>query len=426
MKKAVVVVGSAWGDEGKGKITDYLGQRADVIVRYQGGDNAGHSIEFNGKRYSLHIVPSGIFNSKIMNIIGNGVVFNPKSFVSEIKELKKAGFDCKNIMISDRAHVIFDYHRELDGLFEQKLGNSKIGTTKKGIGPTYADKISRRGIRVGDFISRDFEKMYRERLSQKNDEIKRLGGNVIDVEKSVKEYKLLASKIRPFVADTIYYLNEQIKKNKQILFEGAQGAMLDIDFGTYPFVTSSNTTGCGVCNGSGVGPTNIGEILGVVKAYATRVGEGPFPTEFENKLAKDIRERAHEYGVTTKRPRRIGWIDTVVLRYSAMISGLTGISVMLLDILSGIKEIKICTSYTLRGKVVNNLPARIEDWEKCKPNYITMPGWDEDISKCKSYNELPKNAKNYLKKISELIGVDVKIVSVGPDREQTFILKEIL
>ncbi|MBQ8451668.1 MAG: adenylosuccinate synthase [Clostridia bacterium] len=425
-KKAVVVVGTAWGDEGKGKITDYLAKKADIIVRFQGGDNAGHSIEFNGKRYSLHIVPSGVFNSNIMNILGNGVVFNPKSFINEIAMLKKEGFECKNILISDRAHVIFDYHRELDGLYEQSLGNSKIGTTKKGIGPTYTDKISRRGIRVGDFVSKDFEKIYREKLNQKNNEILRLNGTPINVDESVAEYKKLAKKIKPYVADTIYYLNEQYLNGKQILFEGAQGAMLDIDFGTYPYVTSSNTTGTGACNGSGLGPTKIGEVVGIVKAYSTRVGEGPFPTEFNNKLSRDIRERAHEYGVTTKRPRRIGWLDAVVLKYSAMISGLTGLSIMLLDILSGIKEIKICTSYKLNGKTITELPSRIEDWEKCKPNYITMPGWEEDISKCTTYKSLPENAKKYLNKISELIGVDVKIVSVGPDRKQTIILKDIM
>lgn len=424
MPKAIVVVGTGWGDEGKGKVTDLLSQRADVVVRYQGGDNAGHSIEFDGNRYALHIIPSGIFDTSRMNILGNGVVFNPKSFVTEVKELREKGFSCENIRISNRAHVIFDYNRELDGLYEEELGDKKIGTTKKGIGPTYTDKVARRGIRVGDFVSSDFKEMYKFSLELKNKEIVRLGGEPIDFELSYKEYQELADYIRPFVIDTIYYLNDAIASGKKVLFEGAQGALLDVDFGTYPFVTSSNTTGSGVSSGSGVGPTKIGEIIGVVKAYSTRVGSGAFPTEFENDISHYIRETAHEYGVTTKRPRRIGWLDAVILKYSAMINGLTSLSIMLLDILSGIDELKICTSYNLDGKVITNLPSRSSEWERCTPNYITLPGWKEDISKCRSYDELPLNAKKYVQKISEISGVEVGIVSVGPDRKQTFVIKD--
>ncbi len=424
MTKAVVVVGTQWGDEGKGKVTDYLSQNADIVVRYQGGDNAGHSIEFDGNRYALHIIPSGIFDKKRMNVLGNGVVFNPKSFVKEIKELREKGFEITNLYISNRAHVIFDYNLVLDGLYEEELGKNKIGTTKKGIGPTYTDKVARRGIRVADFVSSDFETIYRDKLELKNKEILRLGGEAIDVEKSVKEYKELADIVRPFVIDTIYYLNSEYQKGKKILFEGAQGALLDVDFGTYPFVTSSNTTGSGVSNGSGIGPTKIGEIVGVVKAYSTRVGSGAFPTEFEDEISHYIRETAHEYGVTTKRPRRIGWLDGVILRYSCMINGLTSLSIMLLDILTGIKELKICTSYNLDGKEIFELPARSSEWERCQPNYITLPGWSEDITKCQSFDELPLNAKNYVKKISEICGVEVGIVSVGADRKSTFVLKD--
>lgn len=424
MPKAIVVVGTGWGDEGKGKVTDLLSQNADVTVRYQGGDNAGHSIEFDGNRYALHIIPSGIFDKSRMNVLGNGVVFNPKSFVKEVKELKSAGFDCSNILISNRAHVIFDYNRELDGLYEEELGDKKIGTTKKGIGPTYTDKVARRGIRVGDFVSSDFKEIYKFTLELKNKEIVRLGGEPIDFESSYREYQELADFIRPFVTDTIYYLNDAVNSGKKVLFEGAQGALLDVDFGTYPFVTSSNTTGSGVCSGSGVGPTKIGEIVGVVKAYATRVGSGAFPTEFDNEISHYIRETAHEYGVTTKRPRRIGWLDAVILRYSAMINGLTSLSIMLLDILSGIDELKICVSYNLDGKVIDNIPSRSSEWERCTPNYISLPGWKEDISKCNSYDELPLNAKKYVEKISELVGVEVGIVSVGADRKQTFVLKD--
>ena len=424
MPKAIVVVGTGWGDEGKGKVTDLLSQNADVTVRYQGGDNAGHSIEFDGNRYALHIIPSGIFDKSRMNVLGNGVVFNPKSFVKEVKELKSAGFDCSNILISNRAHVIFDYNRELDGLYEEELGDKKIGTTKKGIGPTYTDKVARRGIRVGDFVSSDFKEIYKFTLELKNKEIVRLGGEPIDFESSYREYQELADFIRPFVTDTIYYLNDAVNSGKKVLFEGAQGALLDVDFGTYPFVTSSNTTGSGVGSGSGVGPTKIGEIVGVVKAYATRVGSGAFPTEFDNEISHYIRETAHEYGVTTKRPRRIGWLDAVILRYSAMINGLTSLSIMLLDILSGIDELKICVSYNLDGKVIDNIPSRSSEWERCTPNYISLPGWKEDISKCNSYDELPLNAKKYVEKISELVGVEVGIVSVGADRKQTFVLKD--
>lgn len=424
MNKAVVVVGTGWGDEGKGKVTDFIAANADIVARYQGGDNAGHSIEFGGNRYALHIVPSGIFDVNRMNILGNGVVFNPKSFVTEINILKEAGFACTNIMISNRAHVIFDYHRELDGLEEAKLGDGKIGTTKKGIGPTYTDKISRKGIRVGDFVASDFREKFTKKVEYKNEEIVRLGGTPFDVEKLVDEYCALADVIRPYVGDTIYYLNDAIRAGKKVLFEGAQGALLDIDFGTYPFVTSSNTTGCGVCSGSGVGPTSIGEIVGVVKAYATRVGSGAFPTEFEDDISRNIREIAHEYGVTTKRPRRIGWLDCVILKYSAMINGLTSLSIMLLDVLSGIDELKLCVAYELDGKRIETVPSRIEEWDRLKPIYITLPGWKEDLTKMKSYEELPENAKAYMNKISELVGVPVSIVSVGPDREQTMPLKK--
>ena len=424
MRNAVVVVGTQWGDEGKGKITNYLSQKADVVVRYQGGDNAGHSIEFDGKRYALHVIPSGVFNKNIKNVLGNGVVINPKTFLSEIENLKECGFDCQNLYISDRAHVIFDYNKELDGLNELELGKNKIGTTKKGIGPTYTDKMARIGIRMGDFVSDDFESIYKERLQAKNETIKRLGGTVIDVEQSYLEYQEIAKRIKPYVTDTIELLNEEVKQGKKLLFEGAQGALLDIDFGTYPFVTSSNPSGGGVSIGSGVGPTNIKEIIGVAKAYSTRVGEGAFPTEFEDETAKKIRETAHEYGTTTKRPRRIGWLDGVVLRYSCMINGLTGLSLMLLDVLSGIPTLKVCTGYTLNGKVIHTIPSRISDFEKAEPIYEELPG--EDISNILTYDALPQNTKNYIAFIEKITGVPVVIVSVGADASKTIVRKEIM
>jgi len=426
MRNAVVVVGTQWGDEGKGKITNYLSQKADVVVRYQGGDNAGHSIEFDGKRYALHVIPSGVFNKNIKNVLGNGVVINPKTFLAEIENLKECGFDCQNLYISDRAHVIFDYNKELDGLNELELGKNKIGTTKKGIGPTYTDKMARIGIRMGDFVSDDFESIYKERLQTKNETIKRLGGTVIDVEQSYLEYQEIANRIKPYVTDTIELLNEEVKQGKKLLFEGAQGALLDIDFGTYPFVTSSNPSGGGVSIGSGVGPTNIKEIIGVAKAYSTRVGEGAFPTEFEDDTAKKIRETAHEYGTTTKRPRRIGWLDGVVLRYSCMINGLTGLSLMLLDVLSGIPTLKVCTGYRLNGKVIHTIPSRISDFEKAEPIYEELPGWKEDITNILTYDALPQNTKNYIAFIEKITGVPVAIVSVGADASKTIVRKEIM
>lgn len=425
MSKTVVVIGSQWGDEGKGKITNYLSENADYVVRYQGGDNAGHTIKFDGVTYKLHLIPSGIFNPKIKNILGNGMVINPRNALIEIEDLQKQGFDCKNLYISNRANVILDYHMELDGLKEASLGSGKIGTTKKGIGPAYTDKTSREGIRINDFISPRFKDIYKEKLEAKNEEIKKYGGNPIDYETSVNEYIKIAEKIKPYVCDTITILNKAVNANKKIVFEGAQGALLDVDFGSYPFVTSSNPTAGGACTGTGVGPTKIKEIIGVVKSYSTRVGSGLFPTEFEDEVAKDIRERAHEYGTTTKRPRRIGWLDCVVLKYSAMINGMTGISLMLLDILSGLEYIKVCCSYKLNGEYIDYIPADNDEFEKCEPVYLELPGWTEDISNVKSFEELPQNAKDYIEKIEELVGVKVKIFSVGPDKTQTIVRDKI-
>lgn len=420
MAKTVVVIGSQWGDEGKGKITNYLSEQADVVVRYQGGDNAGHTICFHGKTFKLHLLPSGIFNPNTKNILGNGMVINPRSLLKEMAEIKSQGYPCDNIYISDRAHVLFDYHIDIDCLNEASLGDLKIGTTKKGIGPCYTDKVSRVGIRMADFISSDFKDLFTKKLN----EVAKLGIN-INIEKSVNEYLVMAEIIKPFVTDTISLLNSEYKAGKKILFEGAQGALLDIDFGTYPYVTSSNPSSGGVVIGSGLGVTKIDDVLGIVKAYTTRVGEGPFPTELKNEIGDKIREIGHEYGATTNRPRRIGWFDANVLRYSAMINGLTGLSIMLLDVLTGFDELKICTSYNLDGKTIENIPARLADYARCTPNYITLEGWHEDITKVTSYRELPLNAKRYLQKIEELVGVEIKCFSVGPDQKQTIMMKEI-
>ncbi|NLD26925.1 MAG: adenylosuccinate synthase [Acholeplasmataceae bacterium] len=425
MNNTIVVVGTQWGDEGKGKITNYLSEKANFVVRYQGGDNAGHTIRFNNTTYKLHLLPSGIFNPRIINVLGNGMVINVRNLLKEIRDLVELGFSCTNIRISDRANIIFDYHLLIDGLKEEGLGDKKIGTTKKGIGPAYTDKIARNGIRMIDFIGPDFRELFREKVNEKNEELLRYNQAPLDFESLYQEYSQIANIIRPFVTDTISLLNNALDEGKKILFEGAQGSLLDVDFGSYPYVTSSNPSAGGVAIGSGIGPTRIKEVLGVVKAYSTRVGSGTFVTEFEDEIAHYIRETAHEYGTTTRRPRRIGWFDSVVLNYSRMINGLTGIAVTLLDVLSSLKTIKICTAYELDGKIIRNIPAAITDYDRCLPVYEELPGWDEDISQVRSFEELPINAQNYLKRIEILTGVPIVMFSVGPDKTQTIIRKEI-
>lgn len=425
MAKTLVVIGSQWGDEGKGKITNYLSELSNVVVRYQGGDNAGHTIKFNNQTYTLHLLPSGIFNPQIKNILGNGMVINPEALMNEITTLKELGFSCENIYISDRAHVLFDYHKELDACIEKSLKDNSIGTTKKGIGPAYTDKVSRQGIRMCDFVAPDFQEKFIAKATKKNEQIIAMGGTPINILERVEIYQKIADTIRPYVCDTIDLIHQAIENNEKVLFEGAQGALLDIDFGTYPFVTSSNPTSGGVCTGSGVGPTFINDVLGIVKAYTTRVGSGAFPTELNNELGDLIREKAHEYGATTHRPRRIGWFDAVILKYSARINGLTGISLMLLDILTGIDKIKICTKYNLNGKLITNVPSNLQDLEQCIPVYEEFDGWTEDITNVHTFEELPINAQNYILAIERLVGVKVKIFSVGPDKTQTIVREEL-
>ncbi len=425
--KSVVVVGACWGDEGKGKITNYLALRANVVVRYSGGDNAGHTIVFNNNTYKLHLVPSGIFDDNIKNVLANGCVINPKALVEELNEIKAAGFKCNNLYISDRANVIFDYHRMIDALLEEKLSARKIGTTKKGIGPAYTDKVARIGIRMCDFVSSEFKDIYRESLKVKNEELVRYGHEPIDFDKSYEEYQKIADILRPMVTDTISLINDAYDNGEKVLFEGAQGTLLDIDFGTYPYVTSSNPTAGGAVTGSGLGPTKIDEIVGITKAYTTRVGEGPFPTELTNDLAlaQEIRDKANEYGATTKRPRRIGWYDAVIMKYSCNINGFTGLSLMLLDILTGIKKLKICDYYLYKGNKIYAPKAKIDEFSECAPHYIELDGWDEDISNVKSYEELPLNCKKYIEKIEELLNTPVIMFSVGPDKYQTIVRKEL-
>ena len=419
--KRIVVVGTQWGDEGKGKITDFLAQNADLVVRYQGGNNAGHTVVFDGKKHSLHLLPSGILNPKIQNVMANGMVINPEAFVEEIDKI-----DNFNLKISDRAHIVLPYHLELDKAYEHFKGNEKIGTTQKGIGPAYTDKSSRLGLRVSTFIRPErFRLKLYDLLKVKNQELRKLGAPRINFDELYLEYLTYAKRMAPYVCDTSVYLNEAIESGKQILFEGAQGVLLCLDHGTYPYVTSSSPTASSVPLNTGIAPWLIDGAIGVTKAYTTRVGAGPMPSEILGQLADLIRNTGNEFGTTTGRPRRIGWLDTVVLRHTKRISGLSYLAVTLLDVLSGIDEVKIVVSYHLNDVEIDYIPAEIEDFEACVPNYISMPGWKEDITGVKSFDELPIEAKNYLNKLTELVGVPIAIFSVGPDRNQTIQVKKI-
>ena len=423
--KSLLVLGSQWGDEGKGKITNFLSEKADIVIRYQGGNNAGHTIVFDGHKYALRLIPSGVFNESVKCILANGMVINPRAFKEEVDELRNAGFPCQNLYISDRAHVLFDHHIELDRLNEESLGSKKIGTTKRGIGPAYADKISRVGMRMCDFISPEFPTLYKDLLTIKNKQIIDMGGNPIDYEKTVKEYTVLADFVRPMVVDTISMIGEARKSKKNILFEGAQGALLDVDFGSYPYVTSSNVTSGGTVDGTGIGCHGVDDILGIVKAYETRVGEGAFPTEQLNEVGDLIRERGHEYGTVTHRPRRTGFLDLPALKYSIQINSISYLCLTLLDVLDVFDEVHICTHYDYKGTLIDTLPASDRVLRECKPVYATLPGWKEDISGYKTYDELPENAKKYIEFIEKEVGVPIVIVSTGPDKNQTIIREEI-
>ncbi|BBH23412.1 adenylosuccinate synthetase [Paenibacillus baekrokdamisoli] len=417
----VVVVGTQWGDEGKGKITDFLADGADVVARYQGGNNAGHTILIGNKKYKLTMIPSGIFNENKVCVIGNGMVINPSALIDEINYIHEHGFSSDNLKISDRAHIIMPYHLVLDGLEEERKGDNKIGTTRKGIGPCYMDKAARNGIRVADLLdAEEFEGKLRRLVVEKNQVIQQVyGGEPIDCDTVLTEYLGYAEKLRKYVTDTSVVLNDAIDGGQKILFEGAQGVMLDIDQGTYPYVTSSNPTAGGVCIGSGVGPSKIQQVIGVAKAYTTRVGDGPFPTELNNETGDWIRERGHEYGTVTGRPRRVGWFDTVVVRHARRVSGITGLSLNSLDVLSGLETVKICTGYKLRGEVIEHYPASLKLISECEAVYEEMPGWSEDITDVKTLEELPVNTRRYVERVSELTGIPIAIFSVGRNREQT-------
>ncbi|WP_137601402.1 adenylosuccinate synthase [Paucilactobacillus nenjiangensis] len=422
---AVVIVGSQWGDEGKGKMTDYLSQDASVIVRYQGGNNAGHTIVFDGETYKLHLIPSGIFFSDKLSVIGNGVVVNPKALIEELTYLEDKGVNPSGLRISSRSHVTLPYHILLDECQEKAKGKLKVGTTNKGIGPTYMDKAARVGIRIADLLDKD---IFAEKLKLNLEEKNQLFEKIYNVEPLkfddiFEEFYGYGQQIKQYVTDTSVLVNDALDNGENVLFEGAQGVMLDIDHGTYPYVTSSNPIAGGVTTGVGIGPNKIETILGISKAYSTRVGDGPFPTELTDEVGDYIRETGHEYGTVTKRPRRIGWFDSVAMRHARRVSGLTCLSLNLLDVLTSLETIKICTAYKIDGKEVDYYPASLTELAKCEPVYEELPGWNEDITGITDFEKLPVNAQNYLNRLTELTGIPLETISVGPDRLQTLILQ---
>jgi adenylosuccinate synthase len=417
----VIVVGSQWGDEGKGKIVDFLAKKADVIARYQGGHNAGHTVVINNDKFILHLIPSGILYKSKICLIGNGVVVDPDALIEEIKGLQKRGIEVgKNLFLSKNAHLIMPYHIAIEKEKEQIRGTKKIGTTGRGIGPAYVDKMARVGIRVSDLL---LPKVFKEKLAENLRDINFLLENLykvkpFDINDIYKKYMGYAKKLSDYIADTDIIINSMIAKNKNILFEGAQGTLLDIDHGTYPYVTSSHPSAGGACIGLGVSPTKISKVIGVIKAYTTRVGGGPFPTEIIDSLGIKIREKGGEYGATTGRPRRCGWLDMVVLRHSVRINGFTGLAITKLDILDGIEKIKICTSYKYKGKIYKEFPKDISIFEECEPVYEEIPGWTKSTAGIKDFYKLPEAAKSYIKKIEEILEVKVNLISTGQRRDE--------
>lgn len=423
-----VVLGAQWGDEGKGKIVDIFTRQADVVVRSQGGHNAGHTVVVKGTKYVLHLIPSGIIHKDKINIIGNGVVVDPKALLKEINELKEMGieFDGK-LFLSKRANLIMPYHTMFDLKKEEMKGANKIGTTGRGIGPTYMDKVGRNGIRVCDLYDGDvFEQKVRQITEEMNAyAVKIYGVDPIDAEAIITEYRSYAAELKPFVAETSIMVNELAKQGKKIMMEGAQGTLLDVDFGTYPFVTSSNCTAGGACTGTGISPLAVTNCVGVMKAYTTRVGSGPFPTELHGQEGEDLRQAGGEFGATTGRPRRCGWLDLVAGKFAVAINGIRQIALTKLDVLSGMESVKVCVAYKLNGEELPGFPAEISALENCEPVYREFPGWKEDISKAKSIDELPETARNYIQFIKDFLEIEYCVVSIGVDREETIVLDEI-
>lgn len=419
-----VVIGTQWGDEGKGKYIDMLAQNSDIVVRFSGGNNAGHTIVADGVKYALHLIPSGILHKGKTCIIGNGVVVDPAVLIKEMASLNERGVNTDNLFISERAHVIMPYHKELDELQEKARGNDSLGTTKRGIGPAYADKTERCGIRICDFIDEAlFKEKVRSNLKIKNAIIEKVyGGKGFDAEEIINEYTEYARILKKHIVDTNEMLFNAFEQGKNILFEGAQATFLDLDFGTYPFVTSSNPVAGGVCTGAGIGPVNINEVFGVLKAYTSRVGAGPFPTEQDNEIGNTIRELGWEYGTTTGRPRRCGWLDAVMIKYAARVNGLTGLAINHVDTIGKLPKIKLCKAYIKEGKEITNFPASLSELAKCVPVYEEFDGWNVDISNVRKFNDLPENAKIYLRRIEKLVGVKIKLLGVGKEREQTIVV----
>lgn len=416
-----VVVGIQWGDEGKGKIIDILASRANVVVRTQGGNNAGHTVENGGQTYKLHLIPSGILYPETLCLIGSGVVIDPKVILQEIDGLQARGITCENLRIDPRAHIIMPWHIALDGLSEERRGASDIGTTRRGIGPCYMDKAERVGLRFYDLTHPEVFAEKARRVGQFKNELitKVYGSEALDVEAAIEEYIAYGQRLEQYLADVSVLTFEACKAGKEVLFEGAQGTLLDLDVGTYPFVTSSHPTAGGVCVGSGVGPTCIDEVIGVAKAYTTRVGKGPFPTELMDATGDLIRERGFEYGTTTGRPRRVGWFDAVIMRHSVRVNGLTGVAVNKLDTLSDIGTLKVCVAYKLPdGTLLRDFPATLEELEHCEPVFEEVEGFTGDLSGIRSFEELPQACKNYIAKLEELVGCPVTMVGVGPARDQ--------
>lgn len=423
---AVVVIGTQWGDEGKGKIVDFLAEKADVVVRYQGGNNAGHTVMVGGNEFKLHLLPSGILYPGKLCVVGNGVVIDPAVMIKELRGMQEKGIDTSGLRVSNRAHVIMPYHRLLDEVEEEYRGEHKIGTTKRGIGPCYMDKNARSGIRMVDLLDeKEFSEKLERNLEAKNHLLRAVYGvEGFDYQQVKEEYLGYAEILRPYVTDTAVVLNDAISAGKKVLFEGAQATLLDLDHGTYPYVTSSHPIAGGACIGAGIGPKKISKVIGVVKAYSTRVGEGPFPTELKDEIGDLIRERGREYGTTTGRPRRCGWLDAAIVRYAGILSGIDYMAITRLDILDGIKTLKLCVGYKYKGEVLKEFPASLKVLAQVEPIYEEMPGWEESISAIRTYDDLPANCRRYIERLSEVVGIEIGIVSVGPRRDQTIILHD--
>lgn len=419
--KVDVVLGTFYGDEGKGKIIDYLGSNADIAVRCSGGNNAGHTIEVDGIKFAFHLIPSGILNKGTIAVIGNGVVVDPKVLIEEMENLKEHGYSADNLRISDKAHIILPYHVEMDKLLEENRGSNKIGTTARGIGPAYCDKYERCGIRAEDLISDRFEELLTININNKNKIFEMYGHETVDLEKTLADYKEYAKILKPYITDTVTLIHNALDEGKKVICEGAQATLLDIDFGSYPFVTSSNPSIGGVCTGSGVGARDIGEVYGVLKAYSSRVGAGPYVTEQNNEIGDTIRELGHEYGTTTKRPRRCGWLDLVALKYAVRLNGITGLAVNHVDTIGKLDNIKLCVAYNCNGKETTDFSTNIDFLNNSYAVYEDFDGNFGDISNCKSFEELPDNAKKYLRRIEEFTGVPVKFIGTGAGREDMIV-----